>query len=112
MVNEGIIKKIDTVIDPLKAGYNTMAIVHLFVKPSKLNNIIQKLNRFNEIHLIATSAGEHNLILKLIAPNEKSLWRFINEKIKSIEGINPEMKVSSFIDIFKISSKIYFTKEK
>ena len=112
MINEGIIKKIDTVIDPLKAGYNTMAIIHLFVNPSKLNDIIQKLNRFNEVQLVATSAGEHNLILKLIASNEKSLWRFINEKIKSIEGINPDLKVSSFIDIFKMTNKIYFTKEK
>lgn len=112
MVNEGIIIKVDTIIDPLKAGYDTMAIIHLFVKPSKLNDIIQKLNRFNEIQLIATSAGEHNLILKLVASNEKSLWRFINEKIKSIDGISPEMKVSSFIDIFKMSNKIYFTKEK
>ena len=112
MINEGIIKKIDTVIDPLKAGYNTMAIIHLFVSPSKLNDIVQKLNRFDEVQLVATSAGEHNLILKLIAPNEKSLWRFINEKIKSIEGINPDMKVSSFIDIFKMTNKIYFTKER
>jgi len=112
MVNEGIIIKVDTIIDPLKAGYDTMAIIHLFVKPSKLNDIVQKLDRFNEVQLIATSAGEHNLILKLIAPNEKSLWRFINDKIKSIDGINPKMKVSSFIDIFKMSNKIYFTKEK
>ena len=112
MVNEGIIIKVDTIIDPLKAGYDTMAIIHIFVKPSMLNDIVQKLERFNEVQLIATSAGEHNLILKLVAPNEKSLWRFINEKIKSIDGINPEMKVSSFIDIFKMSNKIYFTKEK
>ena len=112
MVNEGIIKKIDTIIDPLKAGYNTIAIIHLFVKPSKLSDIVQKLKKFDKIQHVATSAGEHNLILKLIAPNEKSLWRFINEKIKSVEGINPEMKVSSFIDIFKMSNKIYFTQEK
>ncbi|GAG72770.1 unnamed protein product, partial [marine sediment metagenome] len=31
-------------------------------------------------------------------PNEKSLWRFINEKIKIIDGIKPQMDVSSFID--------------
>ena len=112
MLNDGIIKKFDTVIDPLKVGYNTIAIIHLFVNPSKLKDIVQKLIKFDEIQLLTTSAGEHNLILKLIAPNEKSLWRFINEKIKSIEGINPDLKVSSFIDIFKMTNKIYFSKEK
>lgn len=109
MLNDGIIKKFDTVIDPIKVGYNTIAIIHLFVNPSKLKDIVQKLIKFDEIQLLTTSAGEHNLILKLIAPNEKSLWRLINEKIKSIEGINPNLKVSSFIDIFKMTNKIYFT---
>jgi len=109
MLNDGIIKKFDTVIDPIKVGYNTIAIIHLFVDPSKLKDIVQKLIKFDEIQLLTTSAGEHNLILKLIAPNEKSLWRLINEKIKSIEGINPNLKVSSFIDIFKMTNKIYFT---
>lgn len=112
LLNEGIIKKIDTVIDPSKAGYDTIAIIHLFVNSSNLNDIVQNLNQFNEVQLVATSAGEHNLILKLIAPDEKSLWRFINEKIKSIEGIDPDIKVSSFIDIFKMTNKIYFTREK
>ncbi len=112
MINDGIIKKFDTVIDPIKVGYNTIAIIHLFVNPSKLKDIVQKLIKFDEIQLLTTSAGEHNLILKLIAPNEKSLWRFINEKIKSIEGINPDMKVSNFIDIFKMTNKIYFTQGK
>jgi DNA-binding Lrp family transcriptional regulator len=108
MINEGIIKKVDTVIDPIKVGYNAMVIINLFVIPSKLADVIQELSRFNEVQLVATSAGEHNLILKLIAPNEKSLWRFINEKIKSIKGIKPDIKVSSFIDIFKMTNKVYF----
>ena len=112
MLNEGIIEKVDTIVDPLKVGYNTIAFVHLFINPLKLNDIAKKLTQFDEVQLVTTSAGEHNLILKLIATNEKNLWRFINEKIKSIEGINPDIKVLSFIDIFKTTHKICFTIEK
>ena len=34
--------------------------------------------------------------------------RFINEKILVIEGIKPQMNVSSFIDIFKMTHKVKF----
>ena len=108
LINDGIIKKVDTILDPVKVGYNAIAIVCLYVDPLKLKNIAEKLLDFDEIQLVATSAGEYNLILKLILSNEKSLWRFINERIKTIEGVNPDMKVSSFIDIYKMSQKIHF----
>lgn len=108
MINEGIIKEYDTFVDPFKVGYKTIAIINLTIEPFKLNEIAKKLIDFNEIQLIATSAGEYNLVLQIIARNEKELWRFINEKIMVIEGIKPQMNVSSFIDIFKMTHKIKF----
>jgi len=47
MLNEGIIEKVDTIVDPLKVGYNTIAFVHLFINPLKLNDIAEKLTRRN-----------------------------------------------------------------
>ena len=44
----------------------------------------------------------------VVEKNEKSLWRFINEKIKTIEGVRPQMDVSSYIDVFKMNHKINF----
>ncbi|MFX1356975.1 MAG: winged helix-turn-helix transcriptional regulator [Promethearchaeota archaeon] len=108
MINEGIIKEYDTFVDPFKVGYKTIAIINLTIEPFKLNKIAEKLIDFNEIQLIATSAGEYNLVLQIIARNEKELWKFINEKIMVIEGIKPQMNVSSFIDIFKMTHKIKF----
>ncbi|MFX0057722.1 MAG: response regulator [Candidatus Hodarchaeota archaeon] len=111
MLNEGIIKEYDTIIDPFKVGYKTIAILNLTIEPFKLNDIASKLVDFNEIQLIATSAGEYNLVMQIIARNEKELWRFINEKIMVIEGIKPQMNVSSFIDIFKMTHIIKFKME-
>lgn len=111
MINEGIIKEYDTFVDPFNVGYKTIAILNLTIEPFKLNEIAKKLIDFNEIQLIATSAGEYNLVLQIIARNEKELWRFINEKIMVIEGIKSQMNVSSFIDIFKMTHKIKFKSE-
>ena len=111
MVKEGIIRKFDTIVDPFKVGFESIAILGLSVDPLKLNEVAQKLVSLDEIQLIAASTGDHNLILRVIASNEKELWRFINEKIKTIVGIETQMDVSSFIDIFKLNYEINFKTE-
>ncbi|MFW9940425.1 MAG: Lrp/AsnC family transcriptional regulator [Candidatus Thorarchaeota archaeon] len=108
MLDDGIIKKEDTIINPMKAGYDTIAILGLSVDPLKMDEVAKKIAAFNEVQLIATTTGDHDIVVRLIAKDEKTLWRFINEKIKTIEGVKPQMDVSSFIDIFKMSHKINF----
>ncbi|MFX1391739.1 MAG: winged helix-turn-helix transcriptional regulator, partial [Promethearchaeota archaeon] len=112
MIKEGIIKKFDTFVDPFKVGYESIAIVGLSVDPLKLDAIARKLSNFDEIQLIASSTGDHNLILQIIAKDEKMLWKFINEDIKTIDGIQIPIHVSSFIDLFKMTNKINFNMEK
>ena len=70
--------------------------------------VAEKIASYDEVQLIATTTGDHDVIARVFAENEKSLWRFINEKIKTIDGVKPQMDVSSFIDIFKMSHKIKF----
>ena len=112
MISKGIIKEIDTVVDPYKVGYDTIAIVSLSADPLKIEEIAKKLKIFDNIQLIASTAGEYNLIIKIIAENEKKLWKFINEVIKTISGIKSQINVSSFIEIFKSTSKVKFKEEK
>jgi len=108
MLDEGIIKKEDTIINPMKAGFDTIAILGLSVDPLKMDEVAEKIASYDEVQLIATTTGDHDIIARVFAENEKSLWRFINEKIKIIEGVKPQMDVSSFIDIFKMTHKINF----
>ncbi|MFX0040231.1 MAG: winged helix-turn-helix transcriptional regulator [Candidatus Heimdallarchaeota archaeon] len=108
MIKEGIIKKFDTLVDPFKVGYESIAILGLSVDPLRLDEIARKLSVYDEIQLVTSSTGDYNLLIQIIAKNEKSLWRFINEEIKTIEGIQIPIHVSSFIDVFKISHKINF----
>lgn len=108
MIKEGIIKKFDTFVDPFKVGYESIAIIGLSVDPLKLNDIAEKLSEYDEIQLVVSSTGDYNLLIKIIGKDEKNLWRFINEEIKTLNGIQLPIHVSSFIDIFKTSHKINF----
>ena len=108
MIKDGIIRKFDTLVDPLKVGYESIAILGLSVDPMKLDEIAKKLTQYDDIQLVASSTGDHNLTVKIIAKDEKNLWKFINDEIKTLDGIQLPMHVSSFIDIFKMTQKINF----
>lgn len=106
MIKEGIIRKFDTLVDPFKVGYESIAILGLSVDPMKLEEVAKKLTYYNDIQLVVSTTGNHNLLVKIIAKDEKNLWRFINDEIKTLDGIQLPIHVSSFIDIFKMTQKI------
>jgi Lrp/AsnC family transcriptional regulator for asnA, asnC and gidA len=106
MVEEEIIKQFGAIVDPEKIGYNTIAIVGLSVDPVKMNEIAEIISSYDETQLVAISSGDHDIIAQIIAKDEKSLWNFINIKIKTINGIKPHIHVSNFLDIFKSTHSI------
>ena len=106
MLDSGIIKEFDTLIDPFKIGYETVAMLGLSVDPLKISEVANKLASHEQIQLVVTTTGDHDIIAKVIEKNEKALWMFINEKVKTIKGVRSQMDVSSFIDIFKMTHKI------
>lgn len=108
MLEKGIIRSFDTVVCPLKVGFNSVAIVGLSVDHSRVNDIAAKLATYSEIQLVATSTGDYDIMIQVYAKDEKDLWRFIKEKIKTMDGIKSKIVVSSFIDIIKMTHKINF----
>lgn len=108
MLEEGIIRAFDTLIDPFKVGYNTIAILGLTVDTSKMKEIASKISTYDEVQLVASTTGDHDIIVQVIKKTEKDLWRFINENLRTIDGVIAQMAVSSFIDIYKMTHKIKF----
>ena len=112
MLKEGIIKKSDVIVDPFKAGYESIAIIGISVDPLKMDDLIKRVVKFDEVQLLASSTGDRNIFMQIIALNEKELWKFINEKIRTIEGVNPQIDVSSLMNVFKMTHKINFKIDK
>jgi Lrp/AsnC family transcriptional regulator for asnA, asnC and gidA len=106
MIEEEIIKQFGAVVDPEKIGYNTIALVGLSVDPIKMNEIAEIIASYDETQLVAISSGDYDIVAQIIAKDEKSLWNFINIKIKTINGIKPRIRVSNFLDIYKSTQSI------
>lgn len=84
---EGVIKRFTVVIDPLKMGFNAIAIVGIDTDPSKILDVAKKLCELPETRYVATSTGDHMVIAEVWAKNTMDLLRIINEKIGVIDGI-------------------------
>ena len=108
MEKKGIIKQYSAIINPYKVGYTTWALIGISVNPRRMKDIAQILASYIEVQLVAVSTGDHDIIVQVIVENEKNLWRFINTKIKPIEGIKSRMDVSSFIDVYKNTHIVEF----
>ena len=102
----GIIKNYSINIDPFKVGYGTIAILGMSVDPLKMKQVVKELTKIEKIQLVVTTSGDHDIVIQMMAKDEKELWRFVNEHIKTIDGVKSNMDVSSFIDIAKMTNYV------
>lgn len=84
---EGVIRKFTIKVDHAKLGLNTVAIVGIDVDSDKMLEIAQELCDFKDVKCVATSSGDHMIMLEVWAKNGKELNNLISEKIGKINGV-------------------------
>jgi Lrp/AsnC family transcriptional regulator for asnA, asnC and gidA len=87
LLGKGVIKKFTVRVDHTKLGLNTVAIVGIDVDSTKMLEIAQRLCDIREIKCVATSSGDHMIMLEIWAKNGKELNKLISEKISTIQGV-------------------------
>lgn len=106
IIKAGIIERFSAIVEPEKVGYNATAWLGLSVDARKMDNVAKKIAKFPEVQLVATSTGDHDLVVQIVAPSEKDIWRFVNQHIKTMDEIEKDFDVSTFLDIFKRTSYV------
>jgi Lrp/AsnC family transcriptional regulator for asnA, asnC and gidA len=106
LIQNNFIISFSAIIDPEKVGYSTSAVIGLNVDPLKMHDIARQLTTYNEVQLVTTSSGDHDIIINVLAKDGKHLWRFINENIKPIDGVEKKIHVSTYLDIYKRTNRI------
>lgn len=87
MKREGVIKKFTVIVDPSKIGFNAVALVGIDADPSRILDVAKKLCDLSETKYVATSTGDHMIMVEVWAKNTMDLMRIINEKIGAIDGV-------------------------
>lgn len=84
---DGVIKKFSVVLDPAKIGFGTVAVIGVDIDPEKLLDVAQNLIKIPETRYVATSTGDHMIMIEIWAKDGRELSQILSEKIGAIEGV-------------------------
>ena len=102
LMNLGVIKGSQFIIDTYKIGYQTCAYIGINISDMSLfNDVIAKIKAIPEIVECHYTTGKYAILVKVYAKDNKHLLNIILDKMTSIEGVgNTETFQMSLDEIF------------
>jgi Lrp/AsnC family transcriptional regulator for asnA, asnC and gidA len=105
LTEKGIITGFHASINPKNLGFEVVAILGLYIKPSKVEETLDKLKELDEIVELYQTTGEYDAVCIAILKDIESLGNFLAEKIYPLVNVNG-CKVTLVLRTFKDGSKM------
>jgi Lrp/AsnC family transcriptional regulator for asnA, asnC and gidA len=86
LTDEGIIKKFTIIMDYHKLGRAIKAFIGLKVQPSKLQGIVEHIQRNSDVHVLYRTSGDVDLLIEVIFEQMEDLNKFLETEL-ALEGI-------------------------
>ena len=103
LVEQGYLR-VAAITNPLRMGFNTMAMIGIRVDGSKLLAVAEKISSLDEVIYMIISSGRFGIFAEVVCRDHEDLLRFITEKLSPIDGVRES---ESFLHL-KIVKEIYF----
>jgi Lrp/AsnC family transcriptional regulator for asnA, asnC and gidA len=108
LTNLGIIKGSEYIINPEKLGYETCAFIGVFLSsPSTFDYVVKEFEKIPEVVECYYTTGQYDLLIKVVAKNNKDLLRIIHSKLQPL-GLARTETIISFKDAFRKRFPISF----
>ncbi len=75
------------IADPLKIGFNTMALIGVRVEPGTLPHVTSELARLPEASYVATVTGSFDVMVEAICRDPAHFRTFLTDGIHPIAGV-------------------------
>lgn len=114
LMNSGVLKGSEFIVDHNKVGYETSAYMGLFLKdPEQFNDVVEKLSKIPEVVECHYTTGQYDLFIKLFAKNNQHLLEIIHTKLQPL-GLSRSETLISFKEAFRrqIPTDFDFGKDK
>ncbi len=86
MVDEGVMK-ISAIPNPKALGYSVVADVWMEVDSGFIASVAQKISEFSCVTYVATSIGERDVSVQIIAHSNEEIYRIVTEDFGRIPGV-------------------------
>jgi Lrp/AsnC family transcriptional regulator for asnA, asnC and gidA len=97
LMESGIVKGSQFVVDPLKVGYDICAFLGIFLeKGSEYNDAMTRMKKIDEIVELHYLTGTYSMFAKILCRDTNHLREVLNEKIQPIKGVS---RTETFISL-------------
>jgi len=103
LVEMGVLR-IVAITNPLRMGYNMMALIGVKTEGEKLLEVADKIATLDEVIYLIIVSGAYDIIAEVVCRDQHHLLKFLTECLYQIDGVRES---ESFIHL-KIVKEIYF----
>jgi len=102
LMNIGVIKGSEFIINPSKIGYHTCAFMGIFLKKASMfDNVVEMLESIPQIVECHYTTGQYAIFIKIYARNNEHLKSILHDRLQSITGISATETIISLEESFK-----------
>jgi Lrp/AsnC family transcriptional regulator for asnA, asnC and gidA len=102
LMNMGVIKGSEFIINPARIGYHTCAFMGIFLKKANLfDKVVKMLEEIPEVVECHYTTGEYAMFIKIFAKSNEHLKRILHDKLQNIPGISSTETIISLDESFK-----------
>jgi len=103
LVEQGYLRVV-AITNPLRMGFNTMAMIGIRADGSKLLDVAEKISKLDEVIYMIITSGRFDIFAEVVCRDHAELLRFVTEKLSIIDGVRES---ESFMHL-KIVKEVYF----
>ncbi len=86
LIDKGILQVVG-VTDPLKLGFQQMAMIGLKVEASRLIEVAEEIAAFPETDYVVVTAGAYDILVECVAEDNEALLQFLSGRLRKIQGV-------------------------
>jgi Lrp/AsnC family transcriptional regulator, regulator for asnA, asnC and gidA len=86
LVERGILQVVG-VTDPLKLGFQQMAMIGIRCESDRLISVAEQVAAMPEVDYVVITAGTYDLLIETVCEDNDALLRFLTERLRSIDGV-------------------------
>ncbi len=102
LINIGVIKGSEFIVNPTKVGYMTCAYIGIFLKDaSYFDGVVAQMEQIPEIVECHYTTGQYAIFIKIYAKSNEHMKYILHDKLQAIEGISSTETIISLEESFK-----------
>jgi Lrp/AsnC family transcriptional regulator for asnA, asnC and gidA len=86
LIERGILQIVG-VTDPLKLGYDQMALVGVRCQGDRLMEAAEAIGKLPEVIYVVVTAGAFDLLVEAVCRDNEDLLRFLAERLRQVPGV-------------------------